>query len=44
MAGASSSRRSTQGDDIQYFWNKILRGRQMRLNILENNLFAVWSL
>jgi len=38
---ASSPSRFTQGNDIQYLWNKILRGRQIRLNVMENNLFVV---
>jgi hypothetical protein len=41
IVGASSLRRFTQGDDIEYIWNKFLRGRQIRLNVMENNLFAV---
>ena len=40
IVGASSPRRFTQGDDIEYLWNKYLRGRQIRLNVMENNLFA----
>jgi hypothetical protein len=40
IVAASSPRKFTQGDDIQYLWNNV-RGRQIRLNVKENNLFAV---
>jgi hypothetical protein len=41
IVGASSPGKFTQWDDIQHLWNKILRGRQIRLNVLEKSLSAV---